>query len=276
MENIQKQFGPWAVITGASSGIGREFGRQLAELGIHPVLVARREEALRSIAAELSAQYGVSTRVIAADLMTQEGLDAIYNGTHDLDIGSVVSCAGDMTMGAFLTVAKERIHDLIRLNVVSHTDLAHHFGTRIVKERGGSGGILLVSSTMALQGVPYAGNYAAAKAYLLHFGEALHREMGEVGLHVTTLLPGPTQTPMIHNRSDVDFSKAPMKPMAVEKVVKAGLAALIRGDAVCIPGTLNRLLGFIGHHLLSRSAGVGMWGSLMKSSIPEGGMLRKV
>src|SRR5258708_613031 len=137
-----KQFGPWALITGASSGIGREFARQIAASGINIVLVARREEFLKKAGAELSKRYGVEHRVVVLDLSREDFIGQLASATDDLDIGLVVSNAGTGDPGEFLKLDRQLLQATLRLNTVSHLDIAHYFGRKLAERR--RGGLILV------------------------------------------------------------------------------------------------------------------------------------
>jgi short-subunit dehydrogenase len=253
-------FGPWAIITGASSGIGEEFARQLAASGLHLVLVARRLWALEALGSELARTFGIQYRAVGLDLTTDDGLTKLTEATQDLDIGLVISNAGAMTAGDFLLMDHQALRRDLRLNVQAHLDLTHHFGQYL--EQRGRGGLLLVASTTGLQGVPFAAEYAAAKAYVLSLGEALHVEFQKVGVHVTVLSPGATDTPLIA-ASGFDPANMPMKPMATKQCVAEGLAALSANRATHIPGSLNRIMAAI----MPRSLATKIYGSMMRRTI---------
>jgi short-subunit dehydrogenase len=188
-------FGPWALVTGASSGIGKEFARQLAASGFHVVLVARRLSTLEELGGRLATEFGVQYRAVAVDLTEEHFLNKLEEATHDLDIGLVVSNAGTWMLGDFLTIDERTLQRSLRLNVQAHLDVAHHFGQHLAQRR--RGGLLLTASTAGLQGIPFSAEYAAAKAYVLTLGEGLHGEWQKVDVHVTVLLPGATDTPML-------------------------------------------------------------------------------
>ncbi len=248
-------FGPWAIVTGASSGIGKEFARQLAASGFHVVLVARRLSTLEELGDRLTAEFGVQYRALGVDLTEEHFLSKIEEATHDLDIGLVISNAGSMLADAFLTIDRRIWQPFLHLNVNAHLDLAHHFGPRLAQRA--HGGLLLVSSTAGLQGIPFSAEYAAAKAYVLTLGEALHVEFQRTGVHVTVLLPGATDTPLLA-ASGLSPDTLPVKPMSPAQCVAEGLAALSANRATHIAGRLNRVMA----RLLPRSLAVRMYGSL--------------
>lgn len=252
-----RTFGPWAIVTGASSGIGEEFARQLAASGLNLALVARRRAALESLGSELARTFGVRYRSVELDLTDDDFIGRLADATRDLDIGLVISNAGSSTTGDFLTV-DQRVweHDL-RLNTRAHLDLAHHFGQHLAQRK--RGGLLLVSSTAALQGIPFSAEYSAAKAYVRTLGEALHVEFQRAGVHVTVLLPGATDTPLLA-ASGFDPKRLPVKPMSAQQCVAEGLAALSANHATHIAGRLNRILAAA----MPRPLAIRMYGSLTR------------
>jgi short-subunit dehydrogenase len=242
MTHIDKDtFGPWAIVTGASSGMGKEFARQLAASGLHLILVARRLTTLEEVGRSLATEFGVQYRAVGLDLTTDDFLEQMEEATHDLDIGLVISDAEVYLTGDFLTMDHQAWQQSLRLNVKAHLDVTHHFGPHLAQRR--RGGLLLVASTAGLQGIPFNAEYAAAKAYVLSLGEAPHVEFQKVGVHVTVLLPGATDTPMLA-ASGIDPADLPgiMKPMSPQQCVAEGLAALSANRATHIAGRLNRIM----------------------------------
>ncbi len=222
-------FGPWAVVTGASSGIGREFARQLAGNGINVVLVARRTTLLHEIGRQLSAEYGVDHLVVTADLARSDCLTVIAGATEHLDVGLFVGAAGTGAPAAFLSERVETQQRVVQVNVTSQLSLTRHFAERI--SRRGHGGIELVSAMGADMGLPFMANESGTKAYLLMLGRALHWELKPLGVHVSVLLPSPTDTPIIE---EFGFSRKsmPMPPMSVERCVDQGITALRKNRGI--------------------------------------------
>src|SRR6267154_1175562 len=147
-----KRFGPWALVTGASSGIGREFARQIAASGIHVALVGRREALLRAVGAECTRASGVQHRVIPLDLSDPDFLPVLADATRDLDVGLVVSNAGTANPGEFLKLERQLLQATLRLNTMSHLDIAQHFGRKLAERR--RGGLILVGAMGAENGIP--------------------------------------------------------------------------------------------------------------------------
>lgn len=253
--HIDKQkFGPWAIVTGASSGIGKEFARQLAASGLDLILVARRLSILEELGDRLATEFGVQYRAVGVDLTEEHFLSRLEEATHDLDIGLVVSNAGTWMLGDFVTMDSSSLQRSLHLNVKAHLDVAHHFGQRLAQR--GRGGLLMTASTAGLQGIPFSAEYAAAKAYVLTLGEGLHSELQNVGVHVSVLLPGATDTPML-KASGFDLP-AFLKPMSTEQCVAEGLAALGANRVTHIAGRMNRLLARVIPHRLA----IRMYGSM--------------
>ncbi len=261
MAKIERlRFGPWALVTGASSGIGREFARQIAASGINVVLVARRESLLGEVGTELSNAYGVEYRTIVADLSEEGFMDGLIARTRDLDVGLVISNAGTAQPGEFLKLDRSGLVQLMRLNSLAHLDIVHHFGQHLAKR--GSGGIVLCGAMGALQGIPYMANESGAKSYVQSFGEALHVELDSMGVNLTVLIVGPTQTAIIE-KFGLDPAKMPMKPMPVEQCVCEGLEALKKNRATVLPGRVNRVMNALIPTSLSRS----MMGKMMARTL---------
>ncbi|MDJ0787449.1 MAG: SDR family NAD(P)-dependent oxidoreductase [Myxococcota bacterium] len=186
---LRERYGPWAVVTGASEGIGREMARTLAQAGVHLTLVARRRDALEALAEELSASHDVAVRVLEADLADLSAVDRVERETRDLDVGLLVACAGFGTSGPFLDRALEDELGQLDVNCRAVLAMSHAYGRRL-RERG-RGGIVLMSSLLAFQGVPNASHYAATKAWVQSLAEGLRGELRDCGVDVLASAPGP-------------------------------------------------------------------------------------
>jgi short-subunit dehydrogenase len=190
--SLRARYGEWAMVTGASSGIGAEFARALAADGLSCVLTARRESRLNDLAAELETAYGVQTRVVAADLGAPTGADRVLAAVADLEIAVLVNNAGHGYAGRFDAQDTERLRSMIQLNCVSPVVLTSRI-LPAMHERG-RGAMIIVGSVAGRQPVPLNGVYGATKAFDLFFGESLWGEMQGSGVDVLVLEPGPTAT----------------------------------------------------------------------------------
>ena len=257
MRHIDKHtFGPWAIVTGASSGIGKEFARQLAASGLNLILVARRLPLLEEIGHTLAQEYGIDYRALSLDLSQEGFLEPLEAATKDLDIGLVVSNAGAVNPGAFLSSDEDLLQQMVRLCVIAHLRLAHHFGARLAAR--GRGGIILLSGMGASQGVPYMANDSATRAYVLTLGETLNVEFQQHHVNVTVLLPAPTQTPLF-DKIGFDPKSTPLPPMTVEQCVSEGLAALHANRPSHLTGAIYRIM----NRLMPRSLFRQMNGSML-------------
>lgn len=264
--DFSRRYGPWAVVTGASSGIGAEFARRVAERGVNVVAVGRREGRLKDLAAELEYAHGVESRVVSLDLSASDFLEELRAVTDPLDVGLVVSAAGADAMGALLRVEESQLLAMLSLNTTAHLRLARHFGERMVRK--GHGGLLLVGSTAGLQAVPLAGNYSGSKAYVHALGQALNHELRGSGVHVSVTVPGPTATPGLLERPDIDLSKMPGRPMTPDAVVALGLKGLVRNKPLVITGAPNRVMDWAGRRLFSRTAIRNLYGAMLGRFAP--------
>lgn len=265
--DFKHQFGPWAIVTGASSGLGQEFATQLASLGLNLVLTARTEDKLKSLAADLRADFNIETRIIINDLTELDSVDVLYVRCADLDIGLVVSNAGATNLHSYLSYGIDEVRKGIQLNVNAHADLARYFGDAMITRRGGRGGLLFMSSIVGLQGTPYLSLYSAAKAFILSFAEALHYENLSKGLHVTAVTPGPLTTPMLSmTPNSANALKASrLTLLDADAVVQGSLNALERNKVIYIPGRYMRWrFGILRRYFFSRSANVHFWGKTMR------------
>jgi short-subunit dehydrogenase len=233
------------LITGASAGIGHELSRVFAENGFNLVLVSRNRQALERIAEELEQRYGIKAAVIAKDLSRPNSGQELYDeiSGKNLEIDVLVNNAGIGINGKFIGFNREKINDVIQLNISAVTILCRLFGADMVKKR--SGRILNVSSTAAFQAGPLMSSYYASKAYVQMLSEALNYEFKKDGVTVTALCPGPTQTEFFM-RNDMGNTNVANGPwlMKASDVARAGYAGLMKGKMMVIPGLINKFLAF--------------------------------
>lgn len=230
---FRDRYGPWAVVTGASAGIGREFAAQCAQRGLNVVLVARREAPLRELASQLERQHGVSTRVIAADLTQVDQLMRLGDQTADLDVGLLINNAGTGAYGPMLDNDLAFEVAVTDLNVRAPLVLSHVLGRRM-RSRG-RGGVVIVSSMVGLLGVTHFANYAATKAYGLTLAEGLRAELGST-VDVHAVLPGFTESEYMEG---FDISALPLPLAAASALVKGSLDGLGGRRGIVVPGWIN-------------------------------------
>lgn len=234
-DRLRTRYGPWALVTGASDGIGREIAAQLAEAGIHLILVARRRELLETIALELTQRSGVQVRTIAADLANRAELERVVTETLELEVGLLVAAAGFGTSGDFIRGDLEAEQAMLEVNCASVLALTHHFAGRFAAR--GRGGIVLMSSLLAFQGVPGAAHYAATKAYIQTLAEGLHLELAPKGVQVLASAPGPVNSGFAA-RANMKMGAA----LTPREVAQGTLNALLRGRTTVRPGLLSMFL----------------------------------
>ncbi len=252
-----KKYGPWAIVTGASSGIGVEFARQLAENGLNLVLIARRVENMETLGAELKDAHGIDYKTLQLDL-TEEGFyQKVETAIEGLDVGLLVNNAGINCEGDFYRGGLDRNVGMIRLNVEAPFILAHELGKKLIER--GSGGIIFTASTSAFQAMPYFTHYAATKAYVLSLSESMHYEFRKKGVNVIAVCPGPTESEMSGDLSGPMVMKA--KP-----VVKSALQNLGKLTHV-VPGIGNKI-GALMPQILGRRVSMELTGAVLKRVLP--------
>jgi uncharacterized protein len=229
--------GKWALVTGASAGIGVAIAKQLAADGANLVLTARRTDRLTQLAQELTASHHVQVEIFPADLTQPDARETIFRFTQEknLQIEVLVNNAGFGAAGEFHKQDSQRLLDMVQVNVASVVHLTHLFVPTMVERR--SGYVLIVSSTAAFQSVPYLCVYGATKGFDLLFAEGISEELRGYGVRVTALCPGSTES---------EFQQVAGRPhrdgaAPAEKVVLDGLAALAAGKPLVISGVGNLL-----------------------------------
>jgi short-subunit dehydrogenase len=264
MKDLARRFGPWALVTGASSGIGEHFARALAARGFHLVLTARRVALLEALAARLREEHGVRVEVVGVDLSRQDFLGSLLDACADKDVGLVVANAGFGLKGEHHTLEPTRLTEMINVNCHAPMLLAHAFAPRLVAR--GRGGLLFTGSIEAFRGFPYSSAYAATKAFVTILGEGLWGELRRHGVDVLVLSPGSTDTnaPIAQG---IDRS-ALVGLMQPAEVAERALARLGR-QPVFIPGLINRLLVGL-FTVLPRKLAVRLAGYGIRKALGEG------
>ncbi len=236
----------WALITGASSGIGYELSKVFAREGYNLILVSRNEEALQKLATQLRTEHEVLARVIAKDLAAPNSTQEIYSQLQkeSIAVNVLVNCAGLGVAGKFSETDLSTELRMIQVNIVALTELTKLFLKDMVRRREGR--ILNVASTAAFQPGPLMAVYYATKAYVLSFSEAIFEELQGSGVIVTALCPGPTRTDF-QNRAGLGESKLfnPKSLLRTDdplEVAERGFEGMVRGEAIVISGFRNKLL----------------------------------
>ncbi len=249
------RYGPFAVVTGASSGIGEALARSLAQRGVSLILVARRVERLTALARELP----VEVAVVELDLGRDDAIDVLLRHVGERDVGLVCANAGFGEKGELSSIDAATYRRMVRLNCESTLQLVHAFVPRLVAR--GRGGVLVTSSTAAFQGTPYTSAYAATKAFGLVLAEGLHEELRPRGVDVVALCPGPTDTEG-PRRTGVDPKRIPFGMATAGTVAEAGLDALGK-RAIVVPRALDRAATLLGR-LVPRAVAARIAGRAIK------------
>lgn len=260
--SFHERYGPWALVAGASEGLGAEFGRQLAARGLNVVLLARRAELLAELARGIAETHGVEVRHAAVDLSEAEALETIERETAGLEVGLLVYNAALSLVGAFLEKPLQSHLAELEVNCRRPLELGFRFGRRMVDRK--RGGILLMSSLAGSQGSPGIAHYGATKAWNTVFAEGLWWELRQHGVDVLACRAGATRTPgYLADRSDDAESKF-VPEMEPHAVVAEALAALGRRPSM-IPGRVNRLAAFLLQRLLPRRTAIEVMGRASRS-----------
>lgn len=240
--------GKWALVTGASSGIGVALAEELAGGGTNLVLTARREDRLDALSQRLAAAYKIQTQVFPADLVDSGAPEKIFAFTRDkgIEVDLLVNNAGFGKYGEFHSVAKEPLIEMVQVNCSAVVHLTHLFVQGMVARRRGD--ILILASTASFQAVPYISTYAATKAFDLLFAEGLAEELKPYGIRVCALCPGSTESEFHVVAGQDKFIR---RAETAQKVARTGLAALAAGKSYVISG-LGNYLGAHGERLVPR------------------------
>lgn len=228
------RYGPWAVVTGASDGIGREIALNLAARGLKLVLVARRRETLAQVAQDIARATSGEARVIAADLGKADGVARVLQETETLDVGLLVASAGFGTAGNVLNTDARDEADMVDVNCRAVLALSKQFAERFaVRKRGG---LILFGSILGFQGVGSAANYAATKAYVQALAEGLAVDLAPHGVDVLACAPGPVESGFAKRSNLSPVKSADARTVARETVAALGRRTLVK------PGIMSKVL----------------------------------
>jgi len=238
---FREKYGSYALITGASAGIGKAFASLLAKRGLNLVLVARREEILKELAAGLKKDFNVEVVVIPLDLTREEASEELFEKVKDLDVGLLVNNAGFGYYGKFVKQESGKFAEMIKLNMLTFTLLTRKFSEHFIGR--GRGGLILVSSLAAFQPTPGMALYGATKGFELLLGEAIAEEIKGKGVDLTVLCPSATLTEFQTVAGGV-----PHKGMTAEFVAENAINCLGK-KRIAIPGLWNKVLGRLNRFL---------------------------
>ncbi len=261
MNRLVDRYGPWALVTGASDGIGAATARRLAAEGFALLLVARRQAKLTALADELKAAHRVEVETLAIDLGTEYGVSGLLRASEAHDIGMLVAAAGFGTSGSFLASPIADEVAMLDVNCRAVLSLTHAFGNRFAGR--GRGGIVLFSSLVAFQGVPNSANYAATKAFVQSLAEGIGPELRARGVDVLAVAPGPVRSGFA--------ARAGMRMGATDSpvTVAKGLIDALGRQSLVRPGMLSKLLEFA-LTFLPRRGRVWMMGKVMSGMARTG------
>jgi short-subunit dehydrogenase len=239
----------WALVTGASEGIGRELAKQFAANQFNVVLTARGESRLEQLANELQFKHGIETKLVTADLADRETPERIFRECRDLPISVLVNNAGFGYQGSFTEEELKHAAEMVEVNVSALVRLTHLFLAPMLARRAGR--ILNVASTAAFQPGPFMAIYYATKAFVFSFSVALAEELRGSGVSVTTLCPGFTESEF-QRRAQMKLGPRGLGMMSAEAVAAAGYRGCVSGKAIVVPGMMNKVTSFVSRRLPAR------------------------
>jgi len=233
--------GKWALVTGASAGIGVALARELAAGGTNLVLTARRKDRLEKLAQEMSSAHKIGVEIFAADLAQTDAPQQIfaYTQAKKINVDLLINNAGFGAYGAFAKVETQRLLDMVQVNCGAVVHLTRLYLPQMLKQRRGD--VLILASTASFQAVPFISTYAATKAFDLLFAEGLAEEVKPHGVRVCALCPGSTESEFHEVAGQSGLAAARKNRETAEKVARVGLQALAAGKSYVISGTGNYL-----------------------------------
>ncbi|MDM8000998.1 MAG: SDR family NAD(P)-dependent oxidoreductase [Dehalococcoidia bacterium] len=261
VQTFKQKYGPWALITGAAWGMGAEYSRQIGAMGLNLVLVDMRGDDLRKVADEVRRGGRVEVREVVTDLSRPDFMSALRPATDGLEIGLLVSNAAHLPVGLFFEQSLEDKIRMIEVNCRAPLILVHEFGAKMLARR--RGGIILMSSGSATQGVAYIASYAATKAYNLVLAESLWDELREHGVDVLGFMPGATRTTGFE-LSKPRLERSAVAPVNDPKPTVAEALRVLGKTPSWIPGRRNRWILTLAQRLLPRKQMIKLVSSNMR------------
>ncbi|MGD8782358.1 MAG: SDR family oxidoreductase [Ignavibacteria bacterium] len=262
MSDYKSKYGQYALITGASSGIGEAFAYKLASLNLNLVLIARREERLKKIKEEIELKYSVNVVSLSLDLTKENFIEEVKEKTENLEIGILINNAGFGSTGDYTDIDADHEEKMIKLNCLAPYILTHHFVKQMKERRKGA--IIFLGSVVSLISVPYMSTYSATKAFNTILADGLWYELKKYNIDVLSLNPGGTETEF-QRLSKVSGGPFVRKP---EDVVKTALKALGKKAAV-VDGLMNKLNIFLSR-LLPRKFVLNISGKVSQEILKAG------
>ncbi|MEM8928321.1 MAG: SDR family oxidoreductase [Bacteroidota bacterium] len=258
-KNFKEKYGLWALVTGASSGIGEALSKHLAVIGVNVVLSGRNKEKLLALSDKLEEDHGIITEVITTDMASTPEVYKLIEELKHIPIGLFIASAGFGTSGHFKNADLEQEIDMLRVNALALMILTHYFAKRLGEQK--RGGIILMSSIVGFQGVPNAAHYSATKAYVQSLGEGLFHELKPFGVDVLAAAPGPVNSGFAQV-ANLKMANA-LEP---DQVSPAILKAIGKRHTV-FPGSLTKIL-------VSGLRTVPRWGKIRIMNRVMGGMTK--
>lgn len=260
-QTFKSKYGPWALVTGAAWGMGTEFARQIGALGLNLVLVDIKAPELAQVAEEVRKSSGVEVKAVVTDLSRLDFIEAVRRDTEGLEVSLLVSNAAYPPVGLFFEQSLEDKLRMIEVNCRAPLVLVHEFGAKMLARK--RGGIIMMSSGSATQGVAYVASYAATKAYNLILAESLWDELREHGVDVLGFMPGATRTTGFE-LSKPHLERSTVAPVNEPKPTVAEALRVLGKTPSWIPGRRNRWTLTLAQRLLPRKQMIKLVGSNMR------------
>lgn len=259
--DFKTRYGKWAMVAGASQGLGAAYAEALAARGLNLILVARRSELLQSLSSQLMQKYKIKIKLVVQDLSTQDAAEQLLHAIQGMDVGLLVYNAAFSAIGPFVERPVQDHMKELHTNTMTPLKLVHFFAYQMLSR--GRGGILLMSSLSAYQGSAYISTYAATKAFNIVLAEGLWEEWRQRGVDVMVCVSGAVKTPNYLASEPEQTGGLGDMSMDPEQVVTEALTMLGKKPYV-IPGRMNRISSFVMRHLLSRRASIQMMGRILR------------